>query len=158
MKKIRISVLAVVIAFLTLSFSSLQAQEFEELNRDSITCLVKRYYDLNKKIFARNSTVDDIDNVFNLFTDDFTYVHPKYGGTYTRETLYSGYVRNQENGGYDGKVVDVKIINMIVGLNAIAVEKKFVEKTKNGLLEEGQPEMTLFEFRSNKIARIFEYW
>lgn len=143
---------------LIFSASSISAQEFQELNKDSTSCLVKKYYELNKRVFAANSTVPDIDKVFDLFTDDFTYVHPKYGGTYSRETLYNGYVRNQENGAYNGKVVDIKITNMIVGLNAIVVEKKFVTKAENGELEEGAPEMTLFEFRENKIAKIFEYW
>jgi len=143
---------------LVFSANSISAQEFQELNKDSISNLVKQYYELNKQVFAANSTVPDIDRIFDLFTDDFTYIHPKYGGTYSRETLYNGYVRNQKNGAYDGKIVDIKITNIIVGLNAIVVEKKFVKKTADGTLEEGAAEMTLFEFRENKIAKIFEYW
>ena len=66
-------------------------------------------------------------------------------------------MRNQKNGGYDGKVTDIKIENKIIGLNAVVVEKRFVEK-KDGGIEDGKPEMTLFEFRDGKISRIFEYW
>jgi len=133
------------------------AQEATKVHKDSLDMVVSKYYDLNLKIFQKNSTIKDIDNTFNLFTEDFTYVHPKYGGTYTREDLYNGYVRNQKNGGYDGKVTDIKIKNKIIGLNAVVVEKIFVEK-RDGVIMDGKPEMTLFEFKDGKISRIFEYW
>jgi ketosteroid isomerase-like protein len=133
------------------------AQDATKAHKDSLNIVVDKYYDLNLKIFQANSTVEDIDKTFDLFTDDFTYVHPKYGGTYTREDLYNGYVRNQKNGGYNGKIIDIKIENKIIGLNAVVVEKRFVEN-KDGRNKDGKPEMTLFEFREGKISRIFEYW
>ena len=149
--------------FLTYAFlflwTSLQviAQEATQTHKDSLNVVVNKYYDLNLKIFQANSTIVDIDAAFELFTDDFTYVHPKYGGIYTREDLYNGYVRNQKNGAYDGTVTDIKIENKIIGLNAIVVEKRFVEG-KEGRIKEGKLEMTLFEFKNGKIFRIFEYW
>ena len=129
-------------------------------HKDSLTNLVKEYYRLNIKVFQAGSTVADIDEVFKLFTDDFTYIHPKYGGLYTREVLYKGYVRNQKGGGYNGHVTDIKVTNMIVGLNAVAVEKKFMNKGKKnkGQIKAGKPQMTLFEFKNGKIVKIFEYW
>lgn len=126
-------------------------------HKDSLDTIVEKYYDLNLKIFKANSTVDDIDNTFELFTDDFTYVHPKYGGIYTREDLYNGYVRNLKNGRYDGEVTNIKIINKIIGLNAVVVQKCFVKNIDNKK-KEGEPEMTLFEFRDGKISGIIEYW
>ncbi|WP_221412729.1 nuclear transport factor 2 family protein [Fulvivirga lutimaris] len=136
---------------------SVNAQEATKEHKDSLNTLNKAYYDLNLRVFQADSKVEDIDRIFQLFTDDFTYVHPKYGGTYTREDLYNGYVRNQKNGGYDGRVVDIKIVNKIIGLNAVTVEKRFVQK-EDGDIVEGEPEMTLFEFKDGKISRIFEYW
>jgi hypothetical protein len=133
------------------------AQNATKAHKDSLETIVKKYYDLKLKIFQANSMVEDIDKTFELFTDDFTYSHPKYGGIYTREDLYSGYVRNQKNGGYKGKVTDIKIHNIIVGLNAVVVQKSFVEK-KDGKIKDGKLEMTLFEFSHRKICRIFEYW
>ena len=76
---------------------------------------------------------------------------------YTRENLYKGYVRNQKNGGYDGRTRDIKIINKIIGLNVVTVKKLFV-KLKDGELNQGELEMTLFELRDRKVAKIFEYW
>ncbi|MBW1294364.1 nuclear transport factor 2 family protein [Aquimarina litoralis] len=133
------------------------SQEATEVHKDSLDRMVKKYYVLNIKIFQANSTPKDIDDVFELFTEDFTYVHPKYGGTYTREKLYNGYIRNQKNGGYDGTVTDIEVVNKIIGLNAVVTQKRFIEN-KNGTVKRGKPEMTLFEFKNGKISRIFEYW
>jgi len=66
-------------------------------------------------------------------------------------------MRNQKNGGYDGSVVDIKGENKIVGLNAIAVSKRFIKREK-GKIVEGDPQMALFEFKDGKIFRIYEYW
>jgi len=126
-------------------------------HKDSLKLLVDRYYQLNLKVFQKNSTIADIDAIFNLFTDDFVYIHPKYGGTYTRTVLYEGYVRNQKNGGYDGSTADIKIENQIIGLNAVVVERVYVEKKDNGT-RDGASQMTLFEFKNGKISKIFEYW
>lgn len=133
------------------------AQEATEAHKDSLNNIVTKYYDINLKIFQANSTIKDIDNAFYLFTEDFEYIHPKYGGTYAREDLYEGYVRNQENGGYDGTVVDIEILNIIIGLNAVVIQKRFIEK-RDGQVKQGDPEMTLFEFENGKISRIYEYW
>ncbi len=133
------------------------AQGITAAHSDSLNNLVDKYYDLNLKIFQKNSTVAEIDMLFDIFTADFTYSHPRYGGTYTRDDLYEGYVRNLKNGAYNGTVTDIRILKKITGLNAVVVQKRFVEKTSTGI-KEGDPEMTLFEFRDGRISRIIEYW
>lgn len=133
------------------------AQDATKVHKDSLDSIVTKYYDLNLKIFQKHSTIEDIDKVFELFTGEFTYIHPKYGGTYTRKDLYNGYAQNQKNGGYDGKVTNIKIESKIIGLNAVVVERRFIEKKEDGI-KEGEPQMTLFEFKEGKISRIFEYW
>ena len=137
--------------------SNINAQDATTAHKDSLNLIVEKYYELNFIIFQANSTVENIDEVFELFTEDFTYTHPKYGGVYTREDLYNGYIRNQKNGGYDGNVIEIKILNKIVGLNAVVIEKRFVRKEEEGSNEE-ESDMTLFEFRNGKISKIFEYW
>ena len=145
---------------ISLFFSGLhlaQAQQRNLSHKDTLNYILNQYYELNLKVFQPNSTLKDIDNIFELFTDDFTYVHPKYGGVYTREDLYNGYKRNQENGGYDGSVIDIKIENRIDGLNAITVSKRFIKK-ENGKTVIGDKQMALFEFKNGKIFMIKEYW
>lgn len=142
---------------LMVSFHQVNAQEATSEHKDSLNAVVDEYYRLNVKVFQAGSTRQDIEEIFSLFTDDFEYVHPKYGGTYSRQVLYDGYVRNQRNGGYDGSVVDIRVISRIVGLNAVVTEKVFVQK-EEGKTVEGEQQMTLFEFREGKIARIMEYW
>ena len=126
-------------------------------HKDSLNVIIDDYYQLNVRVFQAGSTVADIDAIFSLFTDDFEYVHPKYGGSYSRQVLYDGYVNNQKNGRYDGSVVDIKELRRIVGLNAVVTEKVFVSK-EAGEIVEGEPQMTLFEIRGGKISRIMEYW
>ena len=130
-----------------------RAQEATLQHKDSLNTIVDEYYRLNVKVFQTGSTVADIDEIFSLFTDDFEYIHPKYGGTYSRQDLYNGYVRNQKNGGYDGSVTDVKVLRRIAGLNAVVTEKVFITTEGNET-----PQMALFEFRDGKISRIKEYW
>ena len=140
--------LPLLITLCCVSFAStpLFGQETSKAHKDSLITIVDRYLALNLKIFQKNSTRSDIDEVFDLFTEDFAYIHPRYGGEYSRERLYDGYIRNQKNGAYDGSVSDIEVINRIVGLNALVLEKRFLRTTENGT-EAGEPEMTLFEFR-----------
>lgn len=128
-------------------------------HKDSLIALTQQYYKRNIKAFQEGSTVADIDAIFELFTPDFTYVHQQYGGVYSRKRLYNGYINNQKKGRYDGSVADIKVTNMITGLNAVAVEKMFILKNKKtGKLENGDRQMTFFEFKKGKISRIYEYW
>lgn len=145
----------------TLLLSSLNIIQAQQNNlsthKDSLNYVLNQYYKINLKVFQQNSTLEDIDNIFELFTDDFTYVYPNYGGVYTPEDLYNGYKRNQENGGYDGSVVDIKIENIIYGLNAIAVSKRFITE-EDGKVVKGDKQMALFEFKNGKIFMIKEFW
>mgnify|MGYP000225468328 CR=1 FL=1 len=143
--------LVLIVAF---AFLAIPTTAQSKAHKDSLKALVKTYYDLNIKVFQADSKPVDVDLIFNLFTDDFTYVHPKYGGIYTREVLLKGYLRNQKNGRYDGDVTSIKIVNKIVGLNSVVVARKYVTK-KEGV---GDSKMTLFEFKKGKISKIFEYW
>jgi ketosteroid isomerase-like protein len=133
------------------------SQEATKAHKDSLRQAVDLYYAQNLKIFQKTSSKKDIDDLFQLFTDDFVYVHPKYGGEYSRQDLYSGYVNNQKRGRYDGSIVDIRISNKITGLNGLVTERSYVKKAASGE-EEVDPGMTLFEFREGKISKIFEYW
>jgi ketosteroid isomerase-like protein len=119
--------------------------------------LINQYYQLNLKIFSKGSDIKDIESLFLLFTEDFTYVHREYGGVYTREELYNGYCRNLESGEYDGSIYDIRVFSVISGKDALAVSKRYLSKTHpNPQKEEG--EMAVFEFRNGRIYRITEYW
>ncbi len=119
--------------------------------------LINQYYQLNLKIFSKGSDMKDVEALFQLFTEDFTYVHREYGGVYTREELYTGYCRNLELGEYDGSIYDIRVFSLISGKDALAVSKRFLSKTNpNPQKEDG--EMAVFEFRNGMIYRITEYW
>ena len=126
----------------------------QQSHADSLNLVVEEYYRLNVKIFQSGSTQNDIDSLFMLFTDDFTYVHPKYGGTYSRQDLYNGYSNNQKSGRYNSSVTNINVLSRITGLNAVTTEKQFVDASDGP----GESQMTLFEFRNGKIMKITEYW
>lgn len=155
MKKTVTNLLSILFIFFLIG--KINAQEIKMTHKDSLNVVLEKYYELNLKVFQSGSNIDDIDNIFSLLTEEFIYVHPKYGGVYTRENLYTGYKRNQEKGSYNGKVIDIQIINKIVGLNAIAVNKRFIKKVNDKTVE-GEINMTLIEFRKGRISKIFEYW
>ena len=133
-------------------------QELTREHQDSLKSIVDFYFEQSIKIYQKDSEPEDIDELFNQFTDDFVYVHPKYGGEYSRQDLYEGYHYNQENGGYNGSVSGYKINNTIIGLNGVAVERVFIKKEEDGSTYEVDHGMTLFEFKDGKIQRIKEYW
>ena len=155
MKKHQLMLCAMLVA---VSFGSALSQELTQAHKDSLRAVVQDYYDISLEIYSAGSTPADVDRLFALFTDDFVYVHPKYGGTYPRTDLYEGYLRNQKNGAYNGTITDLQLSNLIVGLNAVATERLFLKKEPDGTLSEVDPGMTLFEFRDGKISKIFEYW
>ena len=145
-------------SILTLSFTEyVKAQSISKIDKDSLERIVQKYYSLNLTTFQANSTLEDIDRIFDLFDGDFEYVHPKYGGVYSRDDLYKGYVRNQKKGDYNGEIVDIIIKNKIVGLNLVVVERMYLFKNDQRT-KEGESQVTLFEFKNGKISRIFEYW
>ena len=154
--KIRIKIVITSILIVFTTYLTI-AQNVPQAHKDSLEIVVKKYYDMNLETFQANSTISDIDNIFKLFTDDFTYVHPKYGGIYSRRDLYNGYVRNQRNGDYNGEIVDIKIRNIILGLNVAVVERIYLLNDSENHTE-GEPQVTLFEFEKGKISKILEYW
>jgi len=52
-------------------------------------------------------------------------------------------------------VSNIKVLNLIFGLNAVVVEKQFANKITMGT-EDGDSEMTLFEFKGGEVSKIFE--
>jgi len=146
-----------ILSFAALVSIKVSAQVVTDAHKDSLKTVINTYYDLHTKMFQAGSTVSDIDKAFDLFTDDFTYIHARFDGYYTWEMLYESALRNLKNGNYDGTVLGYKINNIIIGLNAATVQKRFVEK-KEGEIIESELQMTLFEFKEGKISRIVEYW
>jgi hypothetical protein len=101
------------------------------------------------QVMRRGSTVADVDRLFELYTDDFSYVHEVYGGTYSRKELYANTVRYLKMGGYTLDGDRYTIQRMIPGRNAVAVAR--LENT-------GAIHLAVFEFRGSRVSRIIEYW
>lgn len=63
----------VIITLFFSGFHFAQAPKSNLTHKDSLNNVMNQYYELNLKVFQQNSTLKDIHNIFELFTDDFTY-------------------------------------------------------------------------------------
>lgn len=126
------------------------AGENTDLSAERIKALVSAVNESTNRMMLNGSSVDDVDRLFSLYTDDFVYVHEVYGGVYTREHLYRNAVKNLKAGHYDHTEGRYKILNVMTGLNAAAVERLEVHS--------GKTHLTVFEFKGEKVAKVIEYW
>lgn len=126
------------------------AAEDTSLSEVEIRQLVERVNDAQNRMMMRGSDAADVDALFELYTPDFTYVHEVYGGTYTREELYANSVRYAEAGEYEFTEDRYRILHVLPGLDAAAVQR--LESNS------GNKHLAVFEFRDGKVSRIIEYW
>ena len=130
----------------------LLANESADLPPEKLKQLLVEVNHLQNKVLMQNSTIADLDSLFSRYTDDFEYIHEVYGGTYSRQHLYTNYAAHIKGGKYNRTDACYNIITMIVGLNAVAVERQEVHE---GVTSH---HLTVFEFRADKVSRIIEYW
>ncbi|MCK7595622.1 nuclear transport factor 2 family protein [Pseudomarimonas salicorniae] len=121
-----------------------------EVPEPRIKQLVSAVNEASNRVMRAGSSARDVDALFNLYADDFVYVHSAYGGEYSRQLLYDNSMKNLEAGRYKLEGDRYTIVNMIVGLNAAAVER--VES------KSGKHHLSVFEFEGDKVSRITEYW
>ncbi len=140
-----------VFAILVFSLSYIvSAQQVPELSRKQVEELIEKVNLAQNKVMMRNSTTQDVDALFAMYSDDFTYVHAAYGGTYSRETLMGNTLRIQKAGRYNLDQGRYKVLRIIPGLNAAAVER--VENQSDKV------HLSVFEFKDGKVSKIIEYW
>lgn len=145
-----LALLSVVFAVNTANSQSGESgNESASLSKEHLNILFEGYLSIYDKVFAKGSTVEDVDSLYSFYTDDFIYNHPKYGGIYSRELLYNNTIGYLKKGGYDNAVKRLTL-KTIIGLDAIVVEQRY--------LDSDETTMTLFKFRNNKIFYIDEYW
>jgi hypothetical protein len=121
-----------------------------EMPADKIKSLVSAENEASNRMMLSGSKESDVDALFAMYSDDFLYIHEVYGGQYTREHLYKNSVRNLNAGRYKNTEGRYRIMNILTGLNAAAVERLEVKS--------GKVHLTVFEFKGEKISKITEYW
>ncbi len=129
-----------------------QAADTLPLSSDELKTKVIEVTDAQNKVMMHGSTVADVDRLFSLYTDDFTYIHEAYGGTYTRDGLYANTIRLLERGIYSKTEPRYTLVSTIPGYNGIAVER---QETHKGVTSK---HLAVFEFRDGKVSKIIEYW
>lgn len=126
------------------------ASENAGMSEEKIKATVTAVVDASNRLWMAGSKPEDIEALFALYADDFVYVHEAHGGTYSRQQLYNNSVRAQGAGRYSNTAPHYKVVNIIPGLNAAAVEKQVIKS--------GKTHLAVFEFKGEKIAKITEYW
>ena len=126
-----------------------ETEEAEPLSKEALQAIFSEYTAAQKRVFRKGSTVEDANALFDFYTADFEYNHPKYGGIYSRELLYNNTVKYLSGGGYDDEP-ERKVLQTIFGLGAVVVEQQYEGDDKTT--------MTLIKFRGDKIHYIEEYW
>ena len=122
------------------------------LSSDELKAKVIEVTDAQNKVMMHGSTAADVDKLFSLYADDFTYIHEAYGGTYTKDELYGNTIRLLERGIYRKTEPRYTLVSTIPGYNGIAVER---QETHKGVTSK---HLAVFEFRDGKVSKIIEYW
>lgn len=142
--------LVFVLAMLPMPFA--HATDLPSLTADELKARVVEVTDAQNKVMMQGSTAADLDQLFSLYTEDFSYIHEAYGGTYTREELYGNTVRLLQRGIYNKTEPRYTLVSTIPGYNSIAVER---QETHEGITAR---HLAVFEFHGPKVSRIIEYW
>lgn len=128
------------------------ASELQVLAPEALKAKVVEITEAQNKVLLKGSTPADVDKLFALYHNDFVYRHEVYGGDYQKDTLYNNTLRLQAMGKYNNIEPRYRILTLIPGHNAIAVERqeKYQGELKNHL--------AVFEFQGDKVSKITEYW
>ena len=129
-----------------------QAADSSVLSADELKAKVIEVTDAQNKVMMYGSSVADVDKLFSLYTDDFSYIHEAYGGPYTRNELYGNTIRLLERGIYSKTEPRYTLVSTIPGYNGIAVER---QETHKGVTSK---HLAVFEFHDAKVSKIIEYW
>lgn len=136
--------------FAILCSLSATASEPTQPSPERIKEIVTLVNDASNRMMMRGSSASDVEALFELYAEDFVYVHTAYGGEYSRDQLYSNSLKNLNAGRYKLETNRYTIVQVIPGLNAAAVERVETGSSKHHL--------SVFEFKDGKVSKITEYW
>lgn len=143
---------SLIFALAVFAASFAQAADTVPPSSDELKAKVIEVTDAQNKVMMLGSTVADVDKLFSLYADDFTYIHEAYGGAYTRDELYGNTIRLLERGIYSKAEPRYILVSTMPGYNAIAVQR---QETHKGVTSK---HLAVFEFRDGKVSKIIEYW
>ena len=143
--------LTLILLMFSLTPQAQQQATKDDIDQSTLAAQVVAFNGLTNQVFSQGSTQQDLDALYAMYTDNFIYEHPKYGGVYSRGVLYNNSLKYINDGKYDG-TYQQQITNTILGENAATIAwivPSDPDKKEN---------MTLIEFKGNKIIYIKEYW
>ncbi|WP_371188281.1 nuclear transport factor 2 family protein [Thalassotalea maritima] len=114
-----------------------------------LTDKVNEYFQAQKAVEHKNSTETDVAKLLSLLTMDATFEHPSFDAVQSKSEYEKGLLY------YLGKYgkCDIKVLNIIEGLNAVTVEylPPCIDQDGKAELEGNRQKLvTLFEFEDEK--------
>lgn len=137
---------------LALAMGCVAAAEPIVFSAEQLKAKVEQVTQAQNKVMLKGSVKADVDRLFALYSDDFVYIHEAYGGSYSKEQLYANTLRLMTMGKYDQTEPRYRIIGLMPGYNAIAVQRQEVHQGVT------QNHLAVFEFQADKVTKIIEYW
>ncbi|WIV96287.1 hypothetical protein [Kinneretia aquatilis] len=132
-------------------FISMQMANANELPPAELEAAVNTINEAQNRAMRASSSAQDVEQLFaQHYAPQFVYVHPAYGGSYSREQLRVNTLRNLRAGRYKDEQGRYQIRRIIPGSGAAAVER--LE------LSSGQLHLSLFEFEGAKLVKLTEFW
>ncbi len=142
------------LAVLSCFSSAEDAKEFIA-TQEQLILQAYKVNDLQNKVLMDGSTEADAKALFDLFSDDFVYVHEQYGNVYSKEHLYSNTIKFIKAGRYIFKKDRYTIVELIPGRKAVALRRL---QHANHWNPNSEYHFSVFEFDGLKVKRIVEYW
>lgn len=128
-------------------------------HKDSLKNVIRNYYSLQLKVLQSYSEEPDIQALFELFTEGFEFEHPNEQVKMNKQEYLQKYLDDKKNGVFNSTVANMKIKNMLPGLNSLALDRAYLQRPSEGAEPVEMPScMILFEFEGDKISRIVNYW
>lgn len=140
---------SLLIAFMLIINVDSSASDSKTLTSAQLSEQISIVNTLQNQVLMINSTRDDALKLFDQYTNDFTYIHNVYGGTYTRNQLLKNTLKYLKAGNYKNTKPRYEILSVMIGHNAVAVTRRQLN---------GDEHLSVFEFRGKKVSKIIEYW
>jgi len=149
--------------FLALLLGSSAVTHVDDVSEHtSMQGLVGAYFNAVSTVFKAGSTIDELNSLMSLTTDDVQYWHQNFGAQFDRHTWHGMMLERVEQGRYNKPAnFCYEVINAIPGKGALAVEyfSGFADGEGVCKAKDERLKLAVFKFAEDmKIKQIEELW
>ncbi|MCH7806006.1 MAG: nuclear transport factor 2 family protein [Proteobacteria bacterium] len=120
-------------------------------------CVVDAYLHAREQTLQANASIEDVDHVMEYVTLDLVYEHPRFGIQITGADAFREGLTSFLGATDEGRI---EVIDYLVNGQTVAITftRIFKVQVEDELQERQVRQLTVFEVRDGKIARIIDYW